>query len=323
MPPHEEIEAQLASVLAAERHHTAKRLARERARVDWIAKDAERQVATAAVQANATVAQAKADAHEAVARAEERFRAEQERCAAEIRAAEARAAAAREEALRRVRAAEAEREAARPGMRARVDKAEQARQQAVSVAQASADEAEAFARARKEEASRRKAAAEARAAQMKADVENRETRRIEEAEHRADALEREARGRLRLAHAQWFCALARMGSLPQCPRHAGGYRWWSVERQTASTSTFNTCGTGCCTRSGSGRRARTASTTTASGRRSRRWKSGCLLVAWFLRASSTGRWRRSRPLTRSRLRLRRLKRTGVGATARPSGQLRR
>uniref|UniRef100_A0A7S4Q9J0 Uncharacterized protein n=1 Tax=Alexandrium monilatum TaxID=311494 RepID=A0A7S4Q9J0_9DINO len=293
-----ELRTHLASVLVAERRHTAWKVQRERQHLGETAKEGQCKVATAAVQANATVAQAKADAHEAVARAEERFRAEQERCAAEIRAAEARAAAAREEALRRVRAAEAEREAARPGMRARVDKAEQARQQAVSVAQA-------------------------RAAQMKADVENRETRRIEEAEHRADALEREARGRLRLAHAQWFCALARMGSLPQCPRHAGGYRWWSVERQTASTSTFNTCGTGCCTRSGSGRRARTASTTTASGRRSRRWKSGCLLVAWFLRASSTGRWRRSRPLTRSRLRLRRLKRTGVGATARPSGQLRR
>jgi len=195
MPPYQEVEAHLAAVLEGERRHTAKRVAREKARVEWATQAAERQVSAASAQAEAATALARAEADEVVARAEERLRVERERCARELNAAQEREAAAAAEATERVRAAEAARDAALPDITARVARADEVRRGAVAAAEAAAVDAEALASTRVADAERRQAAAGARAARLRAEAQAREKRRVQEVEHRVAALEDDARRR--------------------------------------------------------------------------------------------------------------------------------
>mmetsp|Transcript_15261 Transcript_15261/g.43673 ORF Transcript_15261/g.43673 Transcript_15261/m.43673 type:complete len:228 (+) Transcript_15261:250-933(+) len=96
------------------------------------------------------------------------------------------------------------------------------------------------------------------------------------------------------AYRRWRAAWLRWSRM-----RAGESSWWSAQRQTALTNTCSTCGTGCCTQSGSGRRPRSASMQSDTGPESRRWRSERLQSARSLRQKSAGRWQMLRRRTQS------------------------
>jgi len=193
MPIAAEVEAHLDSVLKRERKHHAKRLDRERVRVEWANQAAEQQVSKAIDEAEASVARARADAFEIMARARERLAKERNRCAKELQAAGERELESSRQCGIRVGQAEAGRAAVVLDIQARLQKAEKLRKDAVAAAEAVARDTEELAEERIADARRRETVADERAARLCFDSEARETRRLREVECRMLKWEEEAK----------------------------------------------------------------------------------------------------------------------------------
>jgi len=193
MPVATEVEAHLDSVLQGERTHHAKRIERERVRVEWANQAADQQISKAVVEVEACVACANADAAEIVARAQERLAKERNRCAKELQVAEERATVVARECGIRVGQAEAGRAAALLDIQTRIEKAEKLRKDAVEAAEAVARDTEGLAKERVSDAQRRETLADERAARLCSDSEAREARRLLEVECRMLKWEEEAK----------------------------------------------------------------------------------------------------------------------------------